>query len=227
MMKRSHLITALALLFFLGPLGLRAVGVTARPFENRPMAPPPSLHAGWDVFDQTTRFFTDRMPLREQAVRAQTWAARNVLVVPPAWRRDLLADQANSAALPQDKQLEPERLVEGRAAGTLLGSTAVSTTPERVVRRAVGAPKLSGTTLFLSDSYGLYDGPLLVPYARELVQVPWPGTAPDAIVAAVEAADRVIIQIVERELNIQLADGGPFGALLAAAQAGLTPRSKP
>ena len=383
-MKPRHLLTALALLFFLLPLGLRAAGVTARPFENRPMAPRPSLDAGWEVFDQTGRFFTDRMPLREQAVRAQNWAARNVLDVPPTWRRDLLADQANTAALPQDKQLEPEQPVEQRAAGsgsrvvegddgwlflsddleraceptapwpvvigrleaiakgiresgrdvvvaiapdkstiypellsdaarrrhacaarnrreywpliersgepallalredmlaakrstggelyrstdshwnsvgagvavrailahldggvrvapgefvqrpplkytgdltTLVGSTAASTTPERTVRRAAGAPKLSGDTLFMADSYGLYDGPLLVPYARKLTQVPWPGTVPDAIVAAVEAADRVILQIVERELNIQLgADaGGPFAALLAAAQSG-------
>ena len=385
-MKPRHLLTALALLFFLAPLGLRAAGVTARPFENRPLAPVPSLDAGWDVFDETTRFFTDRMPLREQAVRAQSWAARHLLAVSPTWRRDLLADQANTAALPQDKQLEPaapaeqraatpgSRVVEGAAGWlflsddleraceptipwpvvverletiarairesgrevviavppdkstvyperlgdavgrryacaernrreywpllersrepallalrasmaaakrttgdelyrstdshwntvgasvavrailehlggavrvrpgelvaaprltytgdltTLLGSTEKSTTPERIVRRAAGAPKLPGDTLFMADSYGLYNASLLAPYVQKLTNVPWPGTAPDAIVAAVVAADRVILQIVERELNIQLGDTGPFAALLAAAQAGLPPR---
>lgn len=402
-MKPRHLIAALALLFFFAPLGLRAAGMTATTFENRPFSPAPSLHAGWDVFDQTTRFFTDRMPLREQAVRTQNWASRHVFDTPPAWRRDLRAGQANTAALPQDKQLGREqpaepaagagaaaapgapqppaaqpsgsRVLEGergwlfltdelerachpavpvpsvvrrlealarnirssgrdvviavapdksaiypellgdearkryacaarnrrtywpqiehtrepallpmrqvllrakRAAGgealyrstdshwnaygasvalraildrldagvsvapgeivkraplaytgdltTLQGSTDMSRTPDRTVRRRPRAQKLGGRTVFISDSYGLYDGPLLVPYAGQLADLPWPTTPPATMVAAVEAADHVIIQIIERELTYQLGDVGPFAALMAAAQAGLTPK---
>ena len=398
-MTSRHVIAALALLFFLAPLGLRAAGVTATTFENRPFAPRPSLDAGWEVFDQTTRFFTDRMPLREQAVRAQSWAARNVLDVAPTWRRDLLEDQANTAALPQDKQLERERPTEppptpqppqpGAAApappsgsrvldgrdgwlfladdlqracaaalpwpavvgrleliargiresgrdvvvaiapdksaiypellgerareryacaarerreywplmersrepallalrqalldakrrsgealyrstdshwnafgasvalrailarldagvrvapgeivrrppleytgdlNTLLGIAEQSTTPDRVVRRPRGAPKLRGKTVFISDSYGLYTGPLLVPYAEQLTQLPWPTTPPATMVAEIEAADHVIIQIIERELTHQLGDVGPFAALMEAIRADLPPK---
>jgi hypothetical protein len=386
-MQPRHVITALALLFFLAPLGLRAVGVTARPFENRPMAPKPSPHAGWDVFDQTTRFFTDRMPLREQAVRAQTWAARNVLDVPPRWRRDLLSGQANTAALPQDKQLAPVKVVEDPAAAsgsrvvegkhgwlfleddlqracspalgwpllverlerlargirssgrdvvvaiapdkstvypelvgergrqrypcaeanrraywplmersaepallplrqalldakgadelyrstdshwntlggsvavraildrldagvrvapgeivtrpplkytgdlnTLLGIAETSTTPDRAVVRRPGAPKLGGETLFISDSYGLHNAPLLVPYAEKLTQMQWPIATPDAMIAAVERADHVIIQIIEREVPLQFLDTSRFALLLRAVEAGLKPRSAP
>ena len=382
-MRPHHLIAAIALLFFLLPLGLRAAGMTATTFENRPFAPAPSPSAGWGVFDQTTRFFTDRMPLREQAVRVQSWTARNVLDVPPAWRRDLLADQANTAALPQDKRLERERPADARQAGAgrvlegkdgwrflgddlgracrpaqppaavidrlervarglrasgrdvviaiapdkstvypellgdrprqrfacaarnrreywplieaspdllalrgpllaakagsrealyrstdshwntlgasialraildrldagvrvaageivrrpplrytgdldrLLGITDESTTPDRAVRRRAGARKLSGRTLFVSDSYGLYDGPMLVPYATRLTQLAWPTTDTVTMIAAVEAADRVIIQIVERELLYLFAGDVPFDGLLAALESGRLPR---
>lgn len=381
-MRPRHLIAALALLFFLLPLGLRAAGMTATTFENRPFAPAPSLHAGWGMFDQTTRFFTDRMPLREQAVRAQTWAARNVLDVPPAWRRDLLADQASTAGLPQDKQLEGTRpadapsrggrVLEGKGgwrfladdlgracrptgllppvidrleriarglrasgrdvvvaiapdkstiypellgdrarqrfacaarnrgvywpmierspellalraplldakAGTreelyrstdshwntlgasvalraildgldagvrvatgdivrrpplryigdldrLLGIADESTTPDRVVRRRPGAPKLPGRTLFISDSYGLYDGPMLVPFAKQLAELAWPTTDAATMIADVAATDRVIIQIVERELTYLFTGDAPFGGLLDALEGGRVAR---
>lgn len=74
---------AFALLFFFAPLLLWAGGVRARPFENRPMAAAPSLSDGWDAFDGATRFFVDRLPLREQAVRANTWTSVNVFGTTP------------------------------------------------------------------------------------------------------------------------------------------------
>jgi hypothetical protein len=72
-----------ALLFFCAPVGLRLVGVKAEPFENRRLAEAPELSAGWDVFDQATRFFVDRLPLREQAVRANSWVALHVFDTTP------------------------------------------------------------------------------------------------------------------------------------------------
>lgn len=62
----------LAVVFFATPIALRIVGVTASAFENRPLADPPKLSQGWDAFGQATRYITDHMPLRQQAVRANT-----------------------------------------------------------------------------------------------------------------------------------------------------------
>ena len=75
-MKRSSYIrvvfAVLAIGFFAAPILLRGVGVTATAFENRRFAEAPRLSQGWEVFQQTSRFLTDRLPLREQAVRANT-----------------------------------------------------------------------------------------------------------------------------------------------------------
>lgn len=66
------LFAILAVGFFATPIAARVLGVTAESFENRPFAERPDLSQGWDAFGQTTRFLTDRMPLRAQAVRANT-----------------------------------------------------------------------------------------------------------------------------------------------------------
>ena len=68
-MKRSTYIrvafAVLAIGFFAAPIILRGVGVTATAFENRRLADAPQLSQGWDGFQQTSRFLTDRLPLRE------------------------------------------------------------------------------------------------------------------------------------------------------------------
>jgi hypothetical protein len=87
----------LALLFFCLPVGLRAAGITARPFENRKLAGPPGLSDGWDAFDHTTRFFVDRLPLREQAVKANTWLSLHVWDTLPDYAR---TRNGGDAALP-------------------------------------------------------------------------------------------------------------------------------
>jgi alginate O-acetyltransferase complex protein AlgJ len=69
-MRVRHIITVVAIVFFSLPMVLRVVGVRAERFENHALAPAPKLSQGWDVFPQATQFFTDRMPLREQAVNA-------------------------------------------------------------------------------------------------------------------------------------------------------------
>src|SRR4051794_35586633 len=90
-------IAAAALVFFFGPIGLRVAGVTARPFENRPLATFPKVSQGWKALGQGKRFFVDRMPLREQAVHADAWISTHVFDTQPAAGR---AGAGDSAGLP-------------------------------------------------------------------------------------------------------------------------------
>ena len=89
-------VALLGIAFFATPVGLRAVGVTAHPFENRVLAGPPKLSQGFDAFDQTTRFFVDRMPLREQAVRANTWLSRHIFDTTPRYGEGAFAAAGRS-----------------------------------------------------------------------------------------------------------------------------------
>jgi alginate O-acetyltransferase complex protein AlgJ len=106
--SRSRLVFAvLAIAFFATPLALRAVGVTARPFENRVLAGPPRLSQGWNAFDEASRFFVDRMPLREQAVRANTWISRHIFDTTPRYGQGAFAAAAQSG-LPFGQPLAPQ-----------------------------------------------------------------------------------------------------------------------
>ncbi|MDA0179186.1 hypothetical protein OJ997_02670 [Solirubrobacter phytolaccae] len=113
------LVAAFALLFFAAPLLLWAGGVRARPFENRPMAPRPALSDGWDAFDGATRFFVDRLPLREQAVRANTWVSVNVFDTTP----DYSGGEEN--ALPFGKPEQPAKPTPTPAPGAAPPPTGV------------------------------------------------------------------------------------------------------
>jgi alginate O-acetyltransferase complex protein AlgJ len=94
------LFAALAVGFFATPMALRAVGIKARAFENRTFASAPSLSAGWNVFDDTSRFLIDRMPLRYQAVRANTWIDLHVFHTTPHYGENGLSGVQNDLALP-------------------------------------------------------------------------------------------------------------------------------
>jgi alginate O-acetyltransferase complex protein AlgJ len=89
-----------AVVFFATPLVLIAVGVRARAFENRRLAPTPKLADGWSVFDDTTRYLIDRLPLRDKAVHANTWIDRHVFAVTPQYGVNGLGGVANDQALP-------------------------------------------------------------------------------------------------------------------------------
>jgi hypothetical protein len=95
-----HVVAVLALAFFCAPLALRAVGMTAREFENRPMATFPKLSQGWDALEQGKRFLVDRLPLREQAVRADAWISSDIFDTDPAAGR---AGAKGPAGLPAPK----------------------------------------------------------------------------------------------------------------------------
>jgi alginate O-acetyltransferase complex protein AlgJ len=100
---------AVAVVFFAAPIALRAVGVRARPFENTTIAPAPRLADGWDVFDETTRFLIDRMPLRQQAVRANTWISEHVFASTPQYGQNGLGGVASDQALPFSGHPEQDR----------------------------------------------------------------------------------------------------------------------
>jgi len=110
-MSRTNLIRTLfailAIGFFATPIAARVLGVTAQSFENRRLADPPKLSQGWDAFNQTTRYLTDRMPLRKQAIEANTHIWTDVFDTDPnyAGRQALARDQA----LPFAGRIEDER----------------------------------------------------------------------------------------------------------------------
>lgn len=81
-MRPRVAIAVLALAFFFLPVALRVGGVTARPFENRPFVAFPKASQGWSGLDQAVRFLVERLPLREQAVRADAWASVHVFKTP-------------------------------------------------------------------------------------------------------------------------------------------------
>jgi alginate O-acetyltransferase complex protein AlgJ len=391
-MVARRVIAGFAIVFFALPLAVRAAGVTARPFENRALAPRPSLVAGWNVFDQTTRFLVDRMPLREQAVRAYSWTAQHVLDDSPSWRRELLAKAPPAAALPQDNRpaaaaakpvssptadtrvstaqvlrgsdgwlfvaddldracslatpwpvavrrlgaiarrirrsgrgvaflippdkstIYPEHL-DTRALGArwqcavrgrqelwsllngarepgvlglrdgllrakhttldalfhrkdshwnevgasvalpgilerlgsgvrmrpselvrlpaesytgdltvLLGTPEKDRTPDREIRRSAGAPRFRGRTLMLHDSFGWAIKALLEPYVHRLELGLWPTLGVDQMWEMIRRADRVVIEIVERELNPPLTDGRLLALLLDKLRSTPLPR---
>jgi alginate O-acetyltransferase complex protein AlgJ len=113
--SRSRLVFAVfAIAFFATPLALRAVGVTARPFENRTLAGPPRLSQGWNAFDQASRFFVDRMPLREQAVHANTWLSRHLFDTTPRYGQGAFA-AAGQSGLPFGQPLAPQTGAPRRA----------------------------------------------------------------------------------------------------------------
>jgi hypothetical protein len=109
------IVAVLGIAFFATPIGLRAVGVTAHPFENRALARAPKLSQGFDAFNQTTRFFVDRMPLREQAVRANTWLSRHIFDTTPRYGQGSFAE-AGGSGLPFGQPLGSRPAAPRRAA---------------------------------------------------------------------------------------------------------------
>jgi hypothetical protein len=91
-MNRAHLariaFALLAIAFFITPIAARGLGITAEAFENRTFAEAPKLSQGWDAFQQATRFLIDRMPLRAQAVRANTRIWTDIFDTDPRYNQD-------------------------------------------------------------------------------------------------------------------------------------------
>lgn len=105
------LFAALAIGFFAAPIAARVAGVTADTFENRKLADAPKLSQGWNAFQQTSRYLTDRMPLRAQAVRANTRIWTDVLGTDPRY--------GQQTALAQDEALPFAGAIEDGAGARL------------------------------------------------------------------------------------------------------------
>jgi hypothetical protein len=88
--------------------------------------------------------------------------------------------------------------------------------PVWTIHRAAGAPRVAGRTLFVHDSYGTAMLDALTPYLRTPVALEWFGTSDTALIGAIAAADTVVLETVERELNFRAsADGQLKPAFLA------------
>jgi hypothetical protein len=74
---------AAALLFFFGPAIAFTFGDRAHPIENRPLAGMPSLNSGWQIIPGSNAWAVDHLPLRSQAVRADTDLSEAVFGEPP------------------------------------------------------------------------------------------------------------------------------------------------
>jgi alginate O-acetyltransferase complex protein AlgJ len=89
---------ALALLFFLGPGLLVLSGGGGEPLAREQHVSAPRLSRGWDFFNVATRYLTQRLPLRDRAVDANTWISKNVFGVAPRYGNG--AQNAGDQALP-------------------------------------------------------------------------------------------------------------------------------
>jgi alginate O-acetyltransferase complex protein AlgJ len=147
-MRRSSALTTafavLAIAFFATPVALRAMGVTATAFENRRFAEAPKPSQGWDVFQQTTRFLTDRLPLRQEAVRANNSLWRTFFGTSPRYGTAAadgalpFAGQAAPAAAGKRKATPPPQVIEGRDGWLFLrGELERACTPLLDVRQAL------------------------------------------------------------------------------------------
>jgi hypothetical protein len=74
---------AAALLFFFAPAIAFTFGDRAAPIENRPLAGMPSLNSGWQLIPRFNAWAVDHLPLRSQAVRANTNLSEAVFGEPP------------------------------------------------------------------------------------------------------------------------------------------------
>jgi alginate O-acetyltransferase complex protein AlgJ len=105
MPQRAHpyirlLFAALALVFFLTPLAINAAGSRTQHFENRRLEPAPKLADGWNAFDVATRYLIDRLPLRDQAVHANTWIDEHLFHTTPVYGQNGLGGVGADQALP-------------------------------------------------------------------------------------------------------------------------------
>jgi hypothetical protein len=132
------LFAAVAVVFFATPLALRAVGVRARDFENRALAPAPELADGWRFFDESTRFLIDRMPLRYQAVHANTWIDLHVWNTTPQYGLNGLGGVQTDQALGFLGAPGQDRVGLARAEPTTPGTTTASGPPATADQVVIG-----------------------------------------------------------------------------------------
>ena len=75
----------LALAFLLVPGVVFLAGGAGRPLPRERTARAPSPSRGWALFDDTGRYFTQRLPFRDRAVDANSWVVRHVFGTRPKY----------------------------------------------------------------------------------------------------------------------------------------------
>lgn len=71
-------------LVLFGPATLWVLGARAGTIENRPFAAKPELSQGFEISDQFTAWFTDRLPIREDAVDVRRRVSQDLFGEAPA-----------------------------------------------------------------------------------------------------------------------------------------------
>jgi hypothetical protein len=75
---RQRVALVAAVIFFLTPLLVLALGARPAHFENRALAGPPSLRDGWGFFTDLPAWAADRLPFRDAAVGTSDWISRDL-----------------------------------------------------------------------------------------------------------------------------------------------------
>lgn len=82
---RRRVAVLLALAFFFGPAGAYLAGQRPEEIENRRLKPMPSPSEGWRFFPDFAAWAVDHLPLRKQAVQANSALSERVFHEPPAY----------------------------------------------------------------------------------------------------------------------------------------------
>lgn len=120
-------VAVLATAFFLTPIVLLAAGARVHAFENRRLEPAPRLADGWNLFDVATRYLIDRMPLRDQAVHANTWIDEHVFRTTPTYGENGLGGVGSDQALPFSGRPDQDRATLGNSGAGTTTTTAPGT----------------------------------------------------------------------------------------------------
>ena len=92
-------IASLALVFFFGPALAAAAGVRTPAIENHKLGPLPKASDGWSSFSIFDTWATDHLPLRNDAIKANTTVERDVFGETPDYGANGTATTATAAGV--------------------------------------------------------------------------------------------------------------------------------
>lgn len=210
------IIAVLATAFFVTPLVLGLVGTKVRAFENRRLEPAPKLADGWNLFDVTTRYLIDRMPLRDQAVHANTWIDEHVFDTTPVYGENGLGGVQSDQALPfSGKPAQDAAALAGATPGTATTAGSVHTGKAPAVAPATATQVVAGTHgwFFLQGVLSRACAPF-VPFTAAVQE--W-----ERLIDAIRASGRRVVLIVPADKSTIYPDYlPPSDPQLACGRAG-------
>jgi hypothetical protein len=99
----------------------------------------------------------------------------------------------------------------------IIGAPQEDTAAAWKIKRSPSAPKLAGTIAMIYDSFGIAELDALSQYTEELVPTLWVGTSERRLIDAIAAADTVVSETAEREVNFRASDAGYVNPKLIGA----------